>query len=99
MRAFSLLLSAILVGICLGAEQKPVSTGKEKEPVYQGKTLSEWNALAKDEKQNTRSEAAAALGKFGPAAIAALTELFRDTDAEVRDAAAKALKKIKKDKK
>ena len=44
----SLLLVLALVGVSVGAEKKPVSTSQCKEPSFEGKTISEWIAMAKD---------------------------------------------------
>ena len=91
MRLFSLLFTFILAGVCLAGEQKSASVSQAKEPIYEGKTLSYWRALAKDGNPQTRSKAALALGTMGPTAIPALTELFKDTDGPVRFTAAWAL--------
>ena len=46
MKSLSFLLAVAFVGVCLGAG--PASTPQAKEPSYEGKTLGEWIALAKD---------------------------------------------------
>ena len=68
MRRLGLLLAVALVGIGFGAEQKPASSSPGKEAVYEGKTLSQWVALAKDRDELVRRAAAEALGGFGPEA-------------------------------
>ena len=48
MKPLSLFLSLILVAVCSGCRQESPSRSQDKEPTYQGKTLSQWLALAKD---------------------------------------------------
>jgi len=69
------------------------------EPVYEGKTLSDWVAEAKSDRVEARRAAAEALGSMGAPAVATLTELLRDQDMGVRLAAASALRKAKGEKK
>ncbi|MGO9110509.1 MAG: HEAT repeat domain-containing protein [Thermoguttaceae bacterium] len=73
------------VGVCFGVEPKPAV--QEKEPVYEGKTLSQWTALAKDKDAKMRIAAIASLGKIGPLAIPTLTDLCKDANWRVRQAA------------
>ena len=97
MKNFSLLLTFVLAGVCLGAGQEPAPTPQAKEPTYQGKTLGEWIAQTKDKRKGVRQTAAWALGKIGPearAAIPALSELCKDKDEGVRQFAAQALGRI-----
>jgi hypothetical protein len=49
---------------------------KQKEAVYQGKTVSQWVETLKDKNARTRSAAAGALGRIGPAAKAAVPALM-----------------------
>ncbi len=95
MKIFSFLLAVAFSGICLGAETAP--TPQAKELSYEGKTLGEWLALAKDKDAKGRASAAEALEKIGPeakAAIPALTELLKDKDERVRYYAGMALGRI-----
>ena len=94
MKPFCVLLQVCCVAVCLGVEPGSSAKPRDKEPVYRGKTLSQWAHRAKDRDSWMRQEAAAALGKMGPAATAALTEMFKDDDVFVRDAAAKAMKEV-----
>ncbi len=94
MRSFSLLLTFIFAGVCLGAEpaSTPTQTG---EPSYQGKTLSEWTTLTKDKDEQVRRAAVVALGNIGAkTAIPVLTELLNDKNADVRRWAAVGLGNI-----
>jgi HEAT repeat protein len=91
MRLLSLTLSVAFVAACLAAEQKLAPAPQGKEPSYQGKTLSQWAALAKDKDSPVKGEAAAALGKMGAEGAAALVELLKDNDDAVRGHAAWAL--------
>jgi hypothetical protein len=70
---------------------------KQKEAVYQGKTVSQWVEALKDKDDRTRRGAAIALGQIGPAAkdaVPALIEVLKDKDDRVRNYAASALGKI-----
>ena len=87
MKTFSLLLAFILAGVFLGAEPEHPAKSQGKEPVYEGKTLGEWVASAKDKDRHAIAE----LGVIGPKAIPTLVELLKDKDEEVRRAAAEAL--------
>ena len=84
MKTFTLLLTFALVGVCLGAEQQPAPKPQDKEPGYQGKTLSRWAALAKDNDARIRQPAIEALGKIGLAAVPVLMQLLKDDDEMVR---------------
>lgn len=97
MKTFSLMLAFIVVGVCLGAEQKPASTAKDKVPTYEGKTLSEWIALSKDEDEAVRRDVASALKNFRPQAkiaVPILAELLKDKNKDVRLTATEALGSI-----
>ena len=91
MRTISVLLTLALVGVCLGAEQKPASTPHGKEPTYEGRTLGEWVAQINDDANQFRLANVKALGKMGVPAIPALTALLHDRDRNIRQAAAVAL--------
>ena len=77
MRAFNLLLTFSLAIGCRGAEQEPASTSQGKEQTYEEVMLPGCVALAKDKDAKIRKAAANALGKIGPTAIPALTELLK----------------------
>ena len=83
MRFFALYLAFTLAGVSLGAEPKPAATPPGKEPSYDGKTLSQWIALAKDKGPAMRIEAVAAWGKIGLRAIPVLTELLEFREAGI----------------
>lgn len=88
MKRFSVFLIASLIGVCFAAGQ---------EPTYEGKSLSEWMALTKDNDPGLRCEAAQAIGNIGPeaeAAIPVLVDLLKDRFAGVSQTAMAALKKI-----
>ncbi len=91
MRTFGLLLFLALAGVCFGAEQKPASPPQSKEPTYDGRTLSEWVAVAKQQSPAMRW---ATWEKMTPAAVPALTELLKHTDRQVRVYAVSALEHI-----
>ncbi len=93
MKLFCLLLQVGCVAVCFGAEPASPAKPQAKEPVYRGKTLSQWATRAKDWDKQVRMEAITALGEMGPAASAALTEQIKDDDVFVRDAAIMALGK------
>jgi tetratricopeptide (TPR) repeat protein len=69
MQRLSSLLAAVFVGVCLGGEP---------EPSYEGKTLGEWSAQAKDQDARLREQAARTLGRMGAGAKAAQTQLLHD---------------------
>ena len=92
MRTFSLLLSFVLCGVCLGAEEKPASRQQGKEPSYEGKTASEWVAIiAKDRGPEFQLYAPAAFGHMGSDAVPTLIEFLKHKDGQFRSAAAVAL--------
>jgi HEAT repeats len=79
------------------AAEKPAP--KSDEPLYSGKTLGDWIKALKDPSSRTRADAAATLTHIGPeakAAIPALVEVLKDTDAQVRVQASLALGAIGK---
>ena len=83
--------------ICCGLVLSQCAEGADNDPVYKGKTLSEWVKQTKDKSANSRAEAATALGGISnKAAIQALIECWRDENGIVRRNAAFALKKIGK---
>jgi HEAT repeat protein len=93
MREFGFSLALTAVVACLGGERDAALTVPE-EAIYDGKRLSRWLALSKDEDPKLRVKAAEALGKFGPAAVPTLTELLEDDDGWMVLAVARALWKI-----
>ena len=91
MQALSALLIVMMVGICLGAEQEKQ---RDIEPLYHGKTLSEWSNFAEDKDPAIRIRAAKALGITGPdskTAVPVLIKLLKDKNEDVRRAATKSL--------
>ena len=93
MKPLGALLAFLIVGVCLGAGQKSTPTAQPKEPDYQGKTLSQWKALAESKDAARRGEAATALGHLHADAVPTLIKLLDDGDTKVRLAAASALGK------
>ncbi|MGO9110511.1 MAG: sister chromatid cohesion protein PDS5 [Thermoguttaceae bacterium] len=91
MKLFSALSALAFVGVCFGAEPKP--TARDKEPTYEGKTLSQWIGLTKDKNEKVRAHAAEALGYSfaAKAVIPSLTELLKDKQWNVRYSACRAL--------
>ena len=51
------MLTVVLVVVCLGAEPEPAKTPPEKGLTFQGKTLDQWTALAKDKEPTVRVRA------------------------------------------
>jgi hypothetical protein len=94
MRLLTALLTFALFGVCLAAKQSPDAMSADKEPVYQGKTLGHWIALARNKAPALRLEAVSALRNIGPKAVPALAELLKDKDRQIRQAAASALGEI-----
>ena len=82
MKTFGLVLIFVLVQVCHAVEQKPDTTAKAETLTYDGKTLNEWIALAKQQNPAARW---APWEKMAPAAVQALTELLKHTDRQVRD--------------
>ena len=92
MKIFAFSLICVLVGVCLAAEFP-----QGKEPIYDGKTLSQWIARTKDKDGDVRLYAAWALGEFGPdakTAVPAIMVLLKDKDQDIRRAAIGALGEI-----
>ena len=97
MKTCSVLLAFTLVGVCLGADQEPASTTQGKEPGYDGKTVSEWAALTKDNSPIVREQAFLALAMMGAdakAAMPVLMESLQDDDPKIRRYSATALGEI-----
>ena len=67
------------------------ATPQGEQPSYEGKTLSQWKALAKNTDPEVRTRAAQALGCIGPVAVPDLAKLLKDKDWGVRWAAASGL--------
>jgi HEAT repeat protein len=84
-----------LVALTQGARAQAASAGTGGgEPLYDGKTVSAWQAQLSDKVPEYRIRAAYALASFGPAArsaIPALLAALRDETPAVRYAAAWAL--------
>jgi HEAT repeat protein len=89
--AFLFVLLFISLTESSSAQGQPTAE-KQKEAVYQGKTVSQWVEALKDKR--LRFGAANALVRIGPAAVPALIEALKDKDRNVRRAAALALGKI-----
>jgi len=75
-------------------QPKQMAQSHKPEPEYRGIPLSDWIAVSKSDRMEHRETAAYVLGKMGPAAIPALTELLKDKEWPVRSTAATALAKI-----
>jgi hypothetical protein len=87
MKPFSLLFILVLVDVGLAAGQDSASAAQGNEPSYEGKTINQWIAQAKDKDGLVRKAAANTLGQIGPkakAAIPALTDLLKDENWWVR---------------
>jgi hypothetical protein len=54
----------------------PVGFGWAAEPAYRGRPLSQWLSQLQNKDPNIRSEAAQALGGFGPEAKIAIPDLI-----------------------
>ena len=79
------------------ADAVQLAVAQEKEPVYDGKPVSEWIARLKDEDDSVRLKAAMSLRQLGPeakAAVPALVECLKDSNASVRCESAFALQRI-----
>ena len=65
----------------------------EREPLYGGKKVSEWAERLQSKESESRIEALQSLGKLGvgPEAIPLLIQALKETEARVRQGAAKAL--------
>src|SRR5262245_18856906 len=73
----------------------PLCAGDEKEPIFDGKPVSEWARLVRTGLPNERRAAVAALIKAGPKnkeAVRALTVATVDTERGPREAATNAFK-------
>ena len=85
MRTFGSLVLALVVGVSTAHAQGP--TNKSREPVSNGKTLSQWVAELKAAAPQNRNAAAYELAGMGPAAapaVPALIEALDDPEASVR---------------
>lgn len=67
---------------------------KSQEPLYEGRSLVDWQGNLRDPSSGVREKAAEALGHFGDKAVPILAQTLKDTDADVRWAAAHALGEI-----
>src|SRR5262245_8418255 len=87
------LLSLLLSGaVWLGGP--PLMDAAEKEPTFEGKSLSAWVEALKDKDPKIRVQAAKALESIGPkakAAVPALIDALKDESVLVRGPAAGAL--------
>jgi HEAT repeat protein len=73
------------------------AVAQEKEPVHDGKAVSEWIARLKDKDDKVRLKAAMSLRQLGPeakAAVPALLESLKDNSASVRCESAFALQRV-----
>ncbi len=96
-------LAFVIVGLCLGAEQKPVCPPRSKKPIYQWKPLSESVFKSKDKDWRARKVAAEpwAVGPEAETAILALLGVrFRGavTLVKIGLPAVPALKELLRDK-
>ena len=85
MRTFGSLVLALVVVVSTAHAQGP--TNKSREPVSNGKTLSQWVAELKAAAPQNRNAAAYELAGMGPAAapaLPALIEALDDPEASVR---------------
>ena len=89
--AFQSVAGVGLVGICVGPSKTPSPYRKTRNPPTRGKTVAQWRTLATDKESKVRIDAVAGLGKIGPLAIPILTDLLKDDDWRVRQAAALAI--------
>lgn len=74
-----------------------LAAAQDKEPVYDGKPVSEWVARLKDKDDKVRLKAAFSLRQLGPeakAAVPALLGILKDKNVDVRREAAFALQRI-----
>jgi HEAT repeat protein len=77
----------MLFVLCLGC-------APQREPSYEGKPLSHWEAMAASEDRADRVAAAKALGEIGPDGLAGLTKLLRDRDNHTKAMAGLAVAKM-----
>ena len=85
------LLAYLFVGATL------THAAQQDEPSIQGKSLSEWTKLLRDEKPSIRTNAARALQQLGPKAASAsaeLVKLLKESDPITRSACQSALQAI-----
>jgi HEAT repeat protein len=89
------MVALALATLAQGAHAQAASAGtRGEEPMYEGKTVSAWQAQLRDNVPEYRIRAAYALASFGPAAqsaIPALRDALHDETPAVRYAAAWAL--------
>ncbi len=74
--------------------QPPGLPTTPQEPMHEGRTFVEWQADLRDSSSKIREKAAQALRHFGEKAVPILAQTLKDTDANVRWAAAHALGEI-----
>jgi HEAT repeat protein len=87
----------LAVGLAL---HRPCPAQQKKEPVYEGKNVSQWIELLKSPDANQREKAAHALTTFGhqaKAAVPALAEALKDSETYVRQRVVFALGRIGRD--
>ncbi len=70
------------------------SEGVVQQPMNQSQTINPLIQQLTTGDEETRSDAATALGKIGEPAIPSLIPLLKDSDASVRSSATEALKKL-----
>jgi hypothetical protein len=74
-----------------------LAAAQEKEPIYDGRPVSEWIARLKDKDDKVRHKAAFSLRQLGPeakAAVPALIDSLKDKNVSVREESAFALQQI-----
>jgi HEAT repeat protein len=99
MRLFSFWVVGLAVAFLflqVGSSRCQPKATTPQEPVYEGKTLSAWVAILKDQKTDefVRAAAARALRNFGKPAVAPLAEVMKDDSVILRCAAAETLGKM-----
>jgi HEAT repeat protein len=73
--------------LCLGC-------APQREPSYDGKPLSHWEATAQSKNREDRAAAAKALGEIGPDGLPGLTKLLRDRDNHTKAMAGLAIARM-----
>ena len=86
----------MFVPLMLSASSRAVEPVSAEEPIYQGRTLTEWIEDLKDPKNDNHSAAAQALAVFGPKkeSVSALADALKEGDRTVILHAAQTLGKF-----
>src|SRR5262245_40640575 len=90
-------LALVLISSLAAPWAVQFAAAQDKEPVYDGKTVSEWVALLKDKDDKVRLKAAFWLRQAGPeakAAVPGLLDSLKDKNVSVRQESAFALGRI-----